>query len=115
MEPAHEAKFHARSYGFRPGRCAQDAQKVIFLNLNNNANGKTKRILELDIEKCFDRIKHSTIIDNIIAPRFIKIGLYKCLKAGVNPKFPDQGTPQGGVISPVLANIALNGIEDPLR
>lgn len=112
LEPAHEAKFHARSYGFRPGRCAHDAQKVIFCNLNSKQMGKSKRILELDIEKCFDRINHSTIMDNIIAPRFIKIGLYKCLKAGVNPEFPDQGTPQGGVISPLLANIALNGIED---
>lgn len=112
VEPAHEAKFHARSYGFRPGRCTHDAQKVIFLNLRSNSKGKSKRILELDIEKCFDRINHSTIMDNIIAPRFIKSGLYKCLKVGVNPEFPEQGTPQGGVISPLLANIALNGIED---
>jgi hypothetical protein len=56
IEPAHEATFHARSYGFRPGRSAHDAQKVIFLNLKSNSNGSTKRILELDIEKCFDRI-----------------------------------------------------------
>lgn len=112
VEPAHEAKFHARSYGFRPGRCAHDAQKVIFQNLRSNSNGKSKRILELDIEKCFDRINHNTIMDNIIAPRFIKTGLHKCLKAGVNPEFPIQGTPQGGVISPLLANIALNGIEN---
>jgi group II intron reverse transcriptase/maturase len=112
MEPAHEAKFHARSYGFRPGRCAHDAQKVIFGHLKSNAHGKSKRILELDIEKCFDRINHTTIMDNLISPRFIKSGLYKCFKAGVDPNFPDQGTPQGGVISPLLANIALNGIED---
>lgn len=112
VEPAHEAKFHAHSYGFRPGRCAHDAQKVIFLNLKSTSNGKSKRILELDIEKCFDRINHSTIMDNVIAPRFIKSGLYKCLKAGVDPNFPDQGTPQGGVVSPLLANIALNGIEN---
>ena len=112
VEPAHEAKFHARSYGFRPGRCTHDAQKVAFMHLNSNANGKSKRILELDIEKCFDRINHSTIMDNIIAPKFVKFGLYKCLKAGVNPEFPDQGTAQGGVISPLLANIALNGIEN---
>lgn len=112
VEPAHEAKFHALSYGFRPGRCTHDAQKVIFCNLNSRSNGKTKRILELDIEKCFDRINHSTIMELVIAPQFIKTCLYKCLKVGVNPEFPDQGTPQGGVISPLLANIALNGIED---
>jgi RNA-directed DNA polymerase len=112
VEPAHEAKFHAHSYGFRPGRGTHDAQKVIFCNLKSRVNGRSKRILELDIEKCFDRINHSTIMDNIIAPGFLKSGLHKCLKIGVNPEFPDQGTPQGGVISPLLANIALNGIED---
>lgn len=112
VEPAHEAKFHSHSYGFRPGRSTHDAQKVIFCNLNSRINGKSKRILELDIEKCFDRINHSTIMEKIIAPGFIKSGLYKCLKVGINPEFPEQGTPQGGVISPLLANIALNGIED---
>ena len=112
LEPAHEAKFHSRSYGFRPGRCAHDAQKMIFCHLKSNSNGKSKRILELDIEKCFDRINHITIMENVIAPRFIKSGLYKCLKVGTDLDFPDQGTPQGGVISPLLANIALNGIED---
>ncbi len=48
----------------------------------------------------------------VIAPQQIKTGLWRCLKAGVSPKFPEQGTPQGGVVSPLLANIALNGIED---
>lgn len=47
-----------------------------------------------------------------IAPQSIKIGLWKCLKVGINPDFPEQGTCQGGVVSPLLANIALNGIED---
>jgi len=69
-------------------------------------------VLELDIEKCFDRISHKAIIERVKAPQFIKQGLWLCLKAGVNPQFPEQGTPQGGVCSPLLANIALNGIED---
>ncbi|MDJ0732409.1 MAG: reverse transcriptase domain-containing protein [Crocosphaera sp.] len=112
LEPAHEALFHAKSYGFRPGRSAHDVQKVLFTNLSAHANGKSKRILELDIEKCFDRINHSAIMERVIAPQAIKLGLWKCLKAGVNPEFPDQGTPQGGVVSPLLANIALDGIED---
>ena len=59
LEPAHEATFHARSYGFRPGRSAHDAQKHLFDNLNSRVNGKEKRVIELDIEKCFDRISHS--------------------------------------------------------
>lgn len=112
LEPAHEATFHEHSYGFRPGRSTHDAQRQIFENLKSCANGINKRIYELDIEKCFDRINHSTIIDNLIAPRGLKHGIFRCLKAGVNPEFPEQGTCQGGVISPLLANIALNGIEE---
>jgi group II intron reverse transcriptase/maturase len=111
LEPAHEAKFPERSYGFRTGRSAHDAQKVIFANLNSNANGINKRVLELDIEKCFDRISHESILSRLIAPDFLKHNIYICLKAGINPEFPEQGTPQGGVVSPLLANISLNGIE----
>jgi RNA-directed DNA polymerase len=106
------ALFHARSYGFRPGRSAHDAQKFLFSNLSSQANGIMKRVIELDIEKCFDRISHTTIMDNLIAPKGIKSGIFRCLKAGVNAEFPEQGTPQGGVVSPLLANIAVNGIED---
>ncbi|MEH2321007.1 group II intron reverse transcriptase/maturase [Nostoc sp.] len=111
LEPAHEATFHARSYGFRTGRSAHDAQKHIYNNLNSKANGIEKRVIELDIEKCFDRINHSAIMDELTAPKGLKLGIFRCLKAGVNPEFPEQGTPQGGVVSPLLANIALNGIE----
>jgi 5-methylcytosine-specific restriction endonuclease McrA len=50
-------------------------------------------------------------MDRLIAPYSIRQGIFRCLKAGVNPEFPEQGTPQGGVVSPLLANIALNGIE----
>ena len=111
LEPAHEATFHARSYGFRPGRGTHDAQKILQQNLRSNRDGINKRVLELDIEKCFDRISHKAILDRVIAPKSIINGLNKCLKAGVNPQFPEQGTHQGGVVSPLLANIALNGIE----
>jgi RNA-directed DNA polymerase len=55
LEPAHEATFHEHSYGFRSGRSAHDAQKQVFNSLNSQANGITKRILELDIEKCVRR------------------------------------------------------------
>ena len=111
LEPAHEATFHAKSYGFRTGRSAHDAQKLLFNNLRSACNGIDKRVIELDIEACFDRINHSSIMDNLIAPAGLKLGIFRCLKAGTNIGFPDQGTPQGGVVSPLLANIALNGIE----
>ena len=51
-------------------------------------------------------------MENLIAPSGIKLGIFRCLKAGTNVGFPEQGTPQGGVVSPLLANIALNGIEE---
>ncbi|MEL6460119.1 MAG: reverse transcriptase domain-containing protein [Cyanobacteria bacterium J06621_15] len=111
IEPAHEATFHANSYGFRPGRCAHDAQKKVFHNLRSQSNGIQKRIIELDIKKCFDRISHESIMSRILAPMGIKNKIFKALKEGVFPCFPEQGTPQGGVFSPLLANIALNGIE----
>lgn len=111
IEPAHEATFHARSYGFRPGRSAHDAQKHLFNNLRDTCHGTDKRVIELDIEKCFDRINHTSIMKNLIASSRLKLGIFRCLKAGINPEFPEQGTPQGGVVSPLLANIALNGIE----
>ncbi|KYC44004.1 RNA-dependent DNA polymerase [Scytonema hofmannii PCC 7110] len=112
LEAAHEATFHAHSYGFRTGRSTHDAQKFMFYHLRSQSNGIEKRVIELDIKKCFDRISHSAIMDRLIAPKSIKLGIFRCLKAGVNPEFPEQGTPQGGVVSPLLANISLNGIEE---
>ena len=111
LEPAHEATFHERSYGFRPGRSTHDAQKILQTNLRSSSKGYQKRVIELDISKCFDRISHKSIMKRLIAPKAIKLGIFRCLKAGVNPEFPEQGTCQGGVVSPLLANIALNGIE----
>ncbi len=111
LEPAHEAEFHERSYGFRPGRSVHDCQKIIFNNLRSYCKGHEKRILELDIEKCFDRIDHKALIKRVIAPAKIKQRIWQSLKAGASVNFPDKGTPQGGVFSPLLANIALNGIE----
>ncbi|NEQ62384.1 MAG: RNA-dependent DNA polymerase, partial [Moorea sp. SIO4A1] len=112
LEPAHEATFSADSYGFRTGRCAQDVQKRLFLHLKSDKNGINKRVIELDIKKCFDRISHTAIMDRLIAPVSLKTGIFRCLKAGVDLEFPEQGTPQGGVVSPLLANIALDGIEN---
>ena len=102
LEPAHEATFHARSYGFRTGRSAHDAQRTLFNNLRSFCNGIEKKVIELDIEKCFDRISHTAIMERLIAPRGIKTGIFRCLKAGVNPEYPEQGTPPwGGGESPI--------------
>ena len=89
----------ARSYGFRPGRSTHDAQRVLFSKLQKKGkeDNRKNHILELDIEKCFDRINHEAILERIIAPKYVHNGLLRCLKSGTNPQFPQQGTPQGGV------------------
>lgn len=112
IEPYHEATFHARSYGFRKGYSAHDAQRCILLNLNSKAKGYDKKVVTLDIEKCFDRMSHSSIMKKISAPKSIKLGIFRSLKAGIKVKFPDQEMLEVETISPLLANIVLNGIEE---
>ena len=113
-EPAYEAIAGERSYGFRTGRCAQDAQKLIFTNLRGKSKGKDKLILETDISKCFDKIDHKVILNGVVLPKEALKGLRRAVKAGVKGEYPSskRGTPQGGVISPLLANIALDGFEN---
>lgn len=114
LEPSAEATFTTHSYGFRRGRSCHDAQTAIYQLLNSQSNGSTKRILELDIEKCFDKIDHSTLMRLVQLPRVAKQGIYRAIKAGVKGEFctSEYGTPQGGVISPLLANLVLNGLEN---
>ena len=116
LEPAHEATFHERSYGFRPGvrRSAHDCQKTVFLQLRSSSNGKNKRVIELDIKKCFDNINHNFIIELVKMLPGIEY-VEGWLKAGYLEKevfnSTESGTPQGAIISPLLANIALDRIE----
>ncbi len=114
LEPYGEAIFSPNSYGFRPGRSTQDVQKSLFGSLRSTSNGITKRILELDIEKCFDQIDHTALMRQVVLPSKAKNGLFRAIKAGVRGEYPTSkaGTPQGGVISPLLANLVLHGLED---
>ena len=111
LEPEWEARFEPNSYGFRPGRSPQDAIEAIvsFIRL------QPKYVLEADIEKCFDRIDHSTLLAKLNSLPGINRQVCGWLKAGIFENgeiFPsDAGTPQGGVVSPLLANIALHGLE----
>lgn len=121
LEPEWEAVFEPNSYGFRPGRSAQDAVEAIFLALHHK---KPKFIFDADIRKCFDRIHHQALLQKLETfPQMEKqIGAW--LKADImegyanNPKditTSTMGTPQGGIISPLLANIALHGLESHLK
>lgn len=115
LEPAWEAKFEGSSYGFRPGRSPHDAMAKIFITASPHR--KKKWVVDADITGCFDNIAHYPLlkaIGNFPARKLIELWL----KAGYmdNGAFhdTDMGTPQGGVISPLLANIALHGMEDAL-
>ena len=114
LEPISETTADKNSYGFRPERATQDAVRQCFLVLSKKTSAKW--ILEGDIKGCFDNINHEWIINNI--PMDKKI-LHKWLKAGYIHKrilYPtDAGTPQGGICSPTLANMTLDGLEAELK
>jgi RNA-directed DNA polymerase len=116
LEPAAEADFHPRSYGSRPGRSIWDAAQDIFNSTKSQAINFSGKILELDVEKCFDRIDQKYLMQAICLPKQYKMGVWKALKAGVRVGYDrydtNEGTPQGGVFSPLLANLALHGIEN---
>ena len=114
LEPVYEAEASRGSNGFRPGRSAWDIQNNIFKNLQSTSRGYEKRILELDIEKCFDKVNHTYLMSLVILPTGVKEVLLSALRAGVLEEraITTEGTLQGGVISPLLCNIILNGIED---
>lgn len=111
LEPEWEARFEPNSYGFRPGRCPQDAIEAIF----NHIRLKPKYVLEADIEKCFDRINHQALLAKLNNNPTINRQVRGWLKAGIfenGEVFPSEaGTPQGGIVSPLLANVALHGFE----
>ncbi len=115
LEPEWEAHFEPNSYGFRPGRSCHDAMEAIF----NALRSKTAYVLDADIAKCFDRINHQYLLNKLNTFPTMRRQVKTWLKAGVldgNKLFPSKdGTPQGGVISPLLANIALHGLEQELK
>jgi RNA-directed DNA polymerase len=113
LEPEWEAKFEPNSYGFRPGRRCQDAMQQIW-DCIRYREGKTTSewILDADIKGCFDNIDHSKLLSRI---RNFKGVINQWLKSGAiefeHFYVTKAGTPQGGIISPLLANIALDGME----
>ena len=114
LEPEWEARFEPRSYGFRPGRGCHDAIESLF----NTLHGTSKRvwILDADLAAAFDKISHEHLLETLggfpargMIAGWLRAGIFEAGK-GFAPT--GEGTPQGGVISPLLLNIALHGLEE---
>jgi RNA-directed DNA polymerase len=114
LDPIAETHADPNSYGFRKGRSCADAMEQCATVLANGT--RPQWILEADIKSCFDQISHEWLLTHIPMDKAI---LSKWLKAGYMDKSvlytTDEGTPQGGIISPVLANMTLDGLERILR
>jgi RNA-directed DNA polymerase len=113
LEPVAESKSDPNSYGFRINRSTADAMSQLFVNLSKRVSARW--VLEADIKGCFDWIDHDWLehhvpMDTVILRKWLKAGLiYKGQLQAT-----DAGTPQGGIISPTLANVTLNGLEREL-
>jgi len=114
LEPAVECASDPNSYGFRKGRATHDACQQLFVSLSKKVSAQW--VLDADIKGFFDNINHDWLLNHVHMDKRI---LQKWLKTGVVDagqfQRTDEGTPQGGIISPTLANITLNGLEEGLQ
>lgn len=114
LEPAVECASDPNSYGFRKGRSTHDARSQLFVLLSQKASAQW--VLDADIKGYFDNINHDWLLNHVHMDKGM---LRKWLKSGVvdagQLQRTDEGTPQGGIISPTLANITLNGLEKGLQ
>src|SRR5262249_21168460 len=115
LEPEWEDRFEPRSYGFRPGRSCQDAIQAIYMTCKGS---RAKRVwaLDSDLAAAFDRIDHDRLLAALgsfpargMIRDWLKAGVFEAGK-GFAPT--EEGTPQGGAISPLLLNVALHGLEE---
>jgi len=116
LEPIYETDFDQYSFGFRPGRCTHDAIKAAYLAMNNRK--KMFWVIDADIEGFFDNVDHQTleqILQDRISDQSVRDLIWDFLKAGIMEdgrcRYPTSGTPQGGIVSPLLANIYLNELD----
>jgi RNA-directed DNA polymerase len=114
LRPITETVGDLHSYGFREKRSLHDAIKIAYISLS--AKVSAQWILEADIKACFDCISHDWLLEKIPLPKGI---LRQWLKAGYMESSTlddtDAGTPQGGIISPILCNLVLDGLEDLVK
>ena len=115
LSPEWDALFEQGSYGFRPGRSCQDAIKHIKICILT----KAKYVLDADVAKCFDCINHNELLRKVNTFPSLRRLIKAWLKSGVIDKgvftATSSGAPQGGVLSPLLANIALHGLETVVK
>ena len=115
LEPEWEAVYETNTYGFRTGRGAHDAIEAIFKSIKQ----KSKYVFDADISKCFDKINQEKLLEKLNTFPKLYRQIKAWLKSGVvmdGKLFPtNEGTPQGGVASPLLALIALYGLETAIR
>lgn len=115
LEPEWEARFEANSYGFRPGRSCHDAIAAIFIDIGR----KAKYVFDADIRGCFDNIDQTALLKKLRTYPRMRQAIQTWLKAGVMTEgtftSTESGTPQGGVVSPLLMNIALHGMEEAIK
>ena len=114
LEPEWEARFEPKSYGFRPGRSCQDAIGAIYKAVATKG-AKRDWVLDADLKSAFDKIDHDFLLERLgTFPAREQVRAW--MKAGVVDKGryspTEEGTPQGGAISPLLLNIALQGMEE---
>ena len=118
LEPIFEADFVSVSYGFRPRRRAHDA----IAEIHFYGTVGYRQVLDADIEACFDSISHAALMDRVrlrVTDKRVLALVKAFLKAGVMtetgvPQNSETGTPQGGILSPLLANIALTALDEHL-
>jgi len=124
LEPIFEADFYPTSYGFRRGRSTLDALATIQLMLRPTSAGpsRVQYIIEGDIKGCFDAIDHHVLMERMrqrVRDRKVLRLVNSFLKAGImaegSLRHPVAGTPQGGIISPLLANVALTVLDERYR
>lgn len=121
LEPIFEADFHPTSYGFRPGRSTHDALERLtrFLHPTKRGPSVYRDVIEGDIKGCFDAIDHHVMMERVrkrIGDRKVLRLILAFLKSGVmvegSVRHPITGSPQGGIISPMLSNIYLAAIDE---
>jgi group II intron reverse transcriptase/maturase len=122
LEPIYETDFSENSFGFRPNRSCHDAIQMVSYQMAPSVSSYKHWVLDLDVKGYFDNVDHTElmyVLQDRIADQHVQNLIWKTLKAGVKENGSAQttgkGTPQGGVVSPLLANVYLNELDQWMK